>query len=187
MPWRNGLGSTVEILKRNIPDSEDFAWRISMANVATDGPFSGFDNYDRTLLLLAGNGITLDITNGEANQSKTISLTKPLQSAGFRGDDPTVATLHDGPITDFNIMTHRDYCDTEVVCGHEPEGNQIDIDCNEALIYCVIGELSVESESGEKWALAEGFSLHLTKPAEQTLVLTGGNFIAIQIRYKNAD
>ena len=187
MPWRSGLGTTVEIVRQNIRGTEDFAWRISMATVVTDGSFSCFNNYDRTLLLLEGNGISLDITKNETAQSETIDLTKLLQAAHFRGDDPTFATLHNGPIMDFNIMTHRDHCNAEVVCGHEPEESYIAIDCDIAFIYCVTGELSVESESGEKWTLAEGFTLQVTKPAEQNLVLTGGTFIAIQIRYNDAD
>ncbi len=187
MPWRNGLGSTVEIMKRTIPDSEDFAWRISMADVVTDGPFSCFNNYDRTLLLLDGNGMTLDIRKELTNSTETISLSSPLQLAHFRGDDPTFATLHNGPITDFNIMTHRDHCNAEVVCGHEPEESYIAIDCDEALIYCVTGELSVESESGERWILAEDFTLQVRNPSEQSLVLTGGKFVAIQIRYIDAN
>ena len=187
MPWRNGLGSTVEIMKRTIPDSEDFVWRISMADVVTDGPFSCFNNSDRTLLLLNGNGMTLDIKKEQTNSTETISLSDPLQGARFRGDDPTIATLHNGPITDFNIMTHRDHCDAEVVCGHEPEESNIAINCDEALIYCVTGELSVESESGKKWVLPDNITLYVRKPAEQNFVLSGGKFIAIQIRFNDAD
>ena len=60
MPWRNGLGTTIELLKQDLPDGDGFAWRLSMADVTTDGEFSNFSGYDRTLLLLDGNGLMLD-------------------------------------------------------------------------------------------------------------------------------
>ena len=187
MLWRNGLGSTVEIMKRNRPGSEDFAWRISMAAVVADGPFSCFKNYDRTLLLLDGNGVTLGINKDQTDFTEDISLHNSLQAARFRGDDPTVATLHDGPITDFNIMTHRDHCDAEVVCGHQSEERRVTVDCDEIVIYCVTGELVIESASGEKWTLPGRCSLYISKPAKQHFVIAGGAFIAIQIAWNDAN
>ena len=187
MPWKNGLGSTVEIIKKHIPGSEDFAWRISMADVTTNGPFSYFENYDRTLLLLKGNGISLSIKKPDKNRAEMLTLTKILQAAQFRGEDLTVAALHSGPITDFNVMSHRDYCDVDTVCGHEAEQTRIAMECDEALIYCVTGNLSIDSDSGRNWVLAEKFTLHITKPAEQSFIFTGGKFIAIQVRNKITD
>ncbi len=43
MPWKNGGGETAEIAV--FPPSADlseFGWRISMATVSSDGPFSAF-------------------------------------------------------------------------------------------------------------------------------------------------
>ena len=53
MPWKNGGGETVEIAVS--PEGaalSEFDWRISMATVATDGPFSIFPGIDRTLSIL---------------------------------------------------------------------------------------------------------------------------------------
>ncbi|MBV9975040.1 MAG: HutD family protein, partial [Hyphomicrobiales bacterium] len=50
MPWKNGGGETTEIIAS--PEGaglDEFDWRISMARVATDGPFSRFAGVDRTL------------------------------------------------------------------------------------------------------------------------------------------
>ena len=47
MPWRNGLGSTIELVKHWSGDS--FQWRLSMADVTQDGAFSDFSGYDRSL------------------------------------------------------------------------------------------------------------------------------------------
>lgn len=62
MPWKNGGGQTTEIAVFPPHASvEDFGWRISMATVGEDGPFSVFPGVDRTLSILSGEGIELTI------------------------------------------------------------------------------------------------------------------------------
>ncbi len=59
MPWKNGGGETVEIaVAPQDAALGDFDWRISMATVAADGPFSIFPGIDRTLSILSGSGMT---------------------------------------------------------------------------------------------------------------------------------
>ncbi len=103
MPWKNGGGETVEIAVS--PDGAglaDFDWRVSMATVATDGPFSVFPGIDRTLSILDGEGMTLFI-EGRAPER----LTQASEPLPFAADAPTSATLIDGTITDLNVMTRR--------------------------------------------------------------------------------
>ncbi len=103
MPWKNGGGETVEIAVS--PDDvglADFDWRVSMATVATDGPFSVFPGIDRTLSILEAEGMTLFI---EEPQPKR--LTQASDPLPFAADLPTSATLIDGTITDLNVMTRR--------------------------------------------------------------------------------
>ena len=59
-PWKNGGGSTTEIAI-SPPDAgfDDFDWRISVATIAADGPFSAFAGIDRVITLLAGAGVLL--------------------------------------------------------------------------------------------------------------------------------
>ncbi|MEM7564997.1 MAG: HutD family protein [Pseudomonadota bacterium] len=47
MPWRNGLGTTIELTKKEGTTAPGFYWRFSMADVRHDGPFSDFSGYDR--------------------------------------------------------------------------------------------------------------------------------------------
>src|SRR5580704_9253002 len=62
MPWKNGGGETTEIAVAPEGAGLDaLDWRVSMARVATDGPFSAFPSIDRTLSVLAGVGIALAI------------------------------------------------------------------------------------------------------------------------------
>jgi hypothetical protein len=103
MPWKNGGGTTTEIAVS--PDGaglDDFDWRISMAKVETSGPFSSFAGIDRTLSVLEGEGIVLDIAGQPPAPLTTASA--PL---AFSGDVPTGAALIGGPITDLNVMTRR--------------------------------------------------------------------------------
>ncbi|PBC09123.1 HutD family protein [Mesorhizobium sp. WSM3859] len=103
MPWKNGGGTTTEIAVS--PDGaglDDFDWRVSMARVETGGPFSSFTGIDRTLSVLEGEGVVLDIA-GRA----PVRLTKASAPLAFAGDLPTSAALISGPITDLNVMTRR--------------------------------------------------------------------------------
>lgn len=103
MPWKNGGGETVEIAV--FPESAslgDFDWRVSMATVATDGPFSSFPGIDRTLSILQGKGMRLMIEGHEP--ALMTGETAPLP---FPADVATSATLVDGPIVDLNVMTRR--------------------------------------------------------------------------------
>ncbi|MEQ1943105.1 HutD family protein [Mesorhizobium sp. VNQ89] len=103
MPWKNGGGETVEIAVHPAGASiEDFGWRVSMATVASDGPFSLFPGIDRTLSVLEGEGMVLTI-----GDSAPITLTAASAPLSFPADIPTSAQLVGGPITDLNVMTRR--------------------------------------------------------------------------------
>lgn len=101
--WKNGKGMTTELAISEGGTLAEFDWRISMASVVENGPFSDFCGYDRCLLLLKGAGLQLVHESSEGRRT-TSSLKKPLDMATFDGGSHTTATLIDGPITDFNIM-----------------------------------------------------------------------------------
>nr|WP_325264272.1 HutD family protein [uncultured Rhizobium sp.] len=103
MPWKNGKGETVEIAV--FPEAasvDDFDWRISMATVAEDGPFSVFADIDRTLSILTGEGIELSV---EGEPDRVLRPDTPPHA--FPADAVTSARLLSGPITDLNVMTRR--------------------------------------------------------------------------------
>lgn len=103
MPWKNGGGSTVELAISPVgADLEDFAWRISTAQVAVDGAFSSFPGIDRSLAVLAGNGVCLQRADGQREM-----LLSGGAIAVFGGEEAISAQLLDGPITDLNLMTRR--------------------------------------------------------------------------------
>ncbi len=101
-PWKNGGGST-RTLALWPADSgmTDFAWRISVARIEQDGPFSSFDGVDRTLILLDGNGMLLDFAGRQVRVDRT------TPRIDFAGEDAPDCRLLDGPTTDFNLMWAR--------------------------------------------------------------------------------
>jgi environmental stress-induced protein Ves len=103
MRWKNGGGETIEIAV-SPPDSslEDFHWRVSMAHVATAGPFSNFSGVDRSLAVIAGDGIALRL-GGRGD----VPLTQAAAPFAFPGDLPVEASLIGGAIDDLNVMSRR--------------------------------------------------------------------------------
>jgi len=105
MPWANGGGRTAEIVVYPPQASiaaRNFLWRISMADVASDGPFSALPGFDRNLTLIAGDGMTLD-----AGEHGVMALAAPFDQVAFAGDWEVDARLHGGAIEDLNVMTRR--------------------------------------------------------------------------------
>jgi environmental stress-induced protein Ves len=107
--WKNDGGWTTEIAREPAGDG-DFRWRISIADIERDGPFSAFPGVSRDLLLLAGNGIELDI--GDA---PTLRMSERFQRVHFEGEANVDCRLLAGPTRDFNVMTRRDVVRAEVV------------------------------------------------------------------------
>jgi uncharacterized protein len=102
--WKNGLGWTTEIAVEP-PDGEigsEWDWRVSIAEVAADSEFSRFPGIDRSLLVLDGAGMVLDV---EGQGSFTLFADGP--PLAFSGDVATSSRLLGGPTRDFNVMTRR--------------------------------------------------------------------------------
>ncbi|MGL4209886.1 MAG: HutD family protein [Candidatus Adiutrix sp.] len=98
MPWKNGLGSTCQIAREPIDEQQAFIWRLSIADVTTDGPFSIFAGYRRIISTLSGAGMVLTVDG-----QKSPPLV-PYQPFMFSGDSQVEGKLIDGPICDFNLI-----------------------------------------------------------------------------------
>lgn len=100
-PWKNGGGVTREIAAWPPGAGLDaFHWRISLADVAADGPFSAFPGVDRILTVIGGEGLVLDI------EGRTMRL-QPGAPFAFPGETSVMARLTAGPIRDLNLMVRR--------------------------------------------------------------------------------
>ena len=140
MKWKNGGGVTVEIAVHPEGASvDDFDWRVSMATVANDGPFSVFPGIDRTLSVLEGDGIVLDIDGRE-----TI-LTGKSAPLAFAADTRTTARLIGSAITDLNVMTRRGRFTHKVSCLPVDGTTLAVADGKPVLFLCTEGQLDLTS------------------------------------------
>jgi environmental stress-induced protein Ves len=78
-------------------------WRISIAEIESNGAFSTFPHCDRFIALLDGNGMTL-----EFDAAPAAVLEQRLRFVRFSGEWQTHGRLHDGPVRDFNVIVRRD-------------------------------------------------------------------------------
>lgn len=104
MPWRNGGGVTTEVAAS--PEGAglaDFDWRVSIARIDADGPFSAFPGVDRTIALLSGGPVVLTGADWEE------TLSPGSEPIIFDGADPVAARIA-GPSTDLNVMSRRGRC-----------------------------------------------------------------------------
>lgn len=107
MPWKNGLGKTTEIaIEQNSNNPERYLWRVSIADVTTDGPFSHFNGYQRLIATIEGAGMELTVDG-------TAHVVRHRDPAfAFSGEAEVDCRLLDGPIRDFNLIY-----DPELVAG----------------------------------------------------------------------
>jgi environmental stress-induced protein Ves len=98
MPWANGKGVTVEMLRLDGP--EGMLLRLSRASVVEDGDFSLLAGVERNLTVITGPGFDL-VGEGIALQAR------PLVPVAFAGDVAVKAAGVTAPSDDFNVMTAR--------------------------------------------------------------------------------
>lgn len=126
--WKNGTGWTREIAR--MPDREDWDWRLSIAEIEQDGPFSVFPGIDRELVLIRGNGLRLRFEDGEVRD-----LQPPHGRIRFAGERVVRGELLEGLTHDFNLMWRRDAIAAELL--HRP----------------LVGPMLFFTEPGTSWAI----------------------------------
>lgn len=145
MPWKNGGGETAEIAISPTGASLDtFDWRISMAPILEDGPFSRFDGVDRSLTIVDGAGLRLSI--GEA---PPVDVTRHSAPLAFAADVATTADLIDGPILDLNVMTRRDRMTQTVARVVTAEPIAFAVNATAAALVCIDGAARVATVRGD--------------------------------------
>ena len=162
MPWRNGAGVTHEIAVDDAPGSSaaPFRWRLSMADLAGDGPFSEIADVDRVLVLLAGEDVALAIDGAPP---------APLgrhEAIAFPGDVPTSLTMAPGAGRDLNLMWDRTRADGRVRILHV--GDELETAAPIAFAVAIGGSAALAVD-GDEFALGE----------QDALRIDGGGAIAV--------
>ena len=137
MPWKNGGGETREIMISPAGATLDsLDWRVSLATVATDGPFSSFPGVQRTLCVISGAGIRLQI--GDAPPRTLFEDSEPHT---FDGEATTSATLIDGAIVDLNVMSRFERSRHAVKRLGVEGACRLALHARPTLVFCQRGEL----------------------------------------------
>ena len=110
--WKNGGGITHEIARGDA--GEVFGWRLSVAEVASDGPFSLFPGHQRILTVVEGKGMRLVSANTAYHAGHLV----PIR---FSGDENIVGKLIDGPCRDFNLIFDPQRFFAEIAVSHRPQ------------------------------------------------------------------
>ncbi|GGK11629.1 HutD/Ves family protein [Luteimonas terricola] len=97
--WRNGLGWTREIHAASLAGGDGWDWRLSIAEIEADGPYSAFPGVEREQVLLSGEGLALDFGDGHERM-----LAPPHGRQRFGGDAAVQARLPAGRVEVFNLM-----------------------------------------------------------------------------------
>lgn len=162
MPWKNGGGSTLELLQDPAPDG-GFNWRLSIADVAAPGPFSSFPGIDRQIMLVAGNGMVLSF----AGEAPPVVISKPLRPHAFQGEWATDCRLIEGAIQDFNVMVRRDWGRAAVNGFDLVAGQKLTLAVAPlTLLHLFTGEAEASGES-----LKDGDTLRLESDTTETTTL----------------
>ena len=165
MPWANGLGTSYEVASDRNADGE-WTWRVAIAPVVLDGPFSVMPGVDRELVVIEGNGMVLNVDDESVK-------CMPGQVVRFSGDSVTIARLLDGPTVDLGLMTVRGSVTGSMLVV-------VDVgDVTDSNVIVAIGDAVFEDENGRQYRL--GINDALLGVRGYPLVLLGGTAIAIQV------
>jgi len=97
MPWKNGLGVTRELVSVGGGAEGEFGWRLSMADIGVDAPFSMYAGIERHLAVVAGGPLEL-VVEGTARRIEIGGVET------FAGDATVSARPLEQPVTDLNLM-----------------------------------------------------------------------------------
>jgi uncharacterized protein len=96
LPWKNG-GGTTRHLAQDVETEGQPGWRLSLAEIDRDGPFSLFPGMRRHHVIVYGAGLTL--------RTRDLEITAdPFCPVTFDGDTTFTAILADGPCKAVNLI-----------------------------------------------------------------------------------
>jgi len=144
------------------PDA--FLYRVSVADVASPGPFSRFAGFERVITLLEGRGFVLRFADG-----REVSVTRPFEPFEFSGDDSVDCALLEGPVRDLNVMVGRERASLAVERLSAHGNVRVALDGATLLVFVLSGTLETTHGSAARHALIvseDDLEAHADLPAE---------------------
>jgi environmental stress-induced protein Ves len=118
---------------------------MSLATIDSAGPFSTFEGYHRTLVLVRGAGVELNFA-----QHGTSRLSAPGQTVAFDGAWQTSCTLLDGPSTDLNLIVSQERAQSASRAVQLTTAQSIQTaDWSELLVCCLAGRIRLTNTAGD--------------------------------------
>ncbi|MCE2667350.1 MAG: HutD family protein [Limnohabitans sp.] len=81
-PWKNGGGTTQSLVCW--PSPSDWVFRMSVARIDSDGPFSEFKGVDRWFAVLSGEGVVLQFPERRVEVGALITNSMQILCTGSR-------------------------------------------------------------------------------------------------------
>lgn len=97
MPWKNGRGTSYEVARSG---GDVWAWRVAIAPVVEDGPFSELPGVDRWLVVIEEPALEMSIDG-------VLHVARRAEVVSFAGESTVVARLPDGATRDLGLMVRR--------------------------------------------------------------------------------
>lgn len=174
--WRNGAGSTREIVR--VGSDEHFLWRASIARVDASGPFSAFPGYRRWSCLLDGGPLHLLLAEG-----RQLSLEPRMRAHAYAGDPAPIAALQGDFAILFNVMAAIEGVDMQVL-PRPLVGSMVLFDQahTDWLIYLISGEATLRIGEQRHW-LGEQHALLLQGAGEggRAILEGGGEVVLVKV------
>lgn len=133
--WANGGGVTRELAAKRV--GGQVAWRISVAEIEKEGPFSLFPGLARVHTIIEGTGLTLQGADGVLNA-------RPFKPLRFDGGLALTARLLDGPCRAFNVIYDPQIVSVTVDVHSGAQAFHVDED---DFVFVVSGAISM----GDTW------------------------------------
>jgi uncharacterized protein len=147
LPWKNGGGITHEIARAD--DGAALLWRLSIAEVASDGPFSAFPGLNRILTVIRGAGLVLHGPEGPL-------AARPLVPVAFSGDVPIDGRMVDGPIHDLNLIYDANRVRGQVSVLTGPLSQTLPPQAGTDAVLCLAGPVQAAGQTVPQGAMALG-------------------------------
>ena len=171
VPWKNGLGSTLEIATDAAQPGGAWTWRLSFADVPARAPFSRCPGIDRHIAVLDGAGMTLE------HSGRRIRVPRGGAAYAFAGEDDVVGEPDGAGVRDANLMIDRSRWRGSLEIVRLDGLREITITSELSLIHLAHAHESAEcSVEDESLALAADSTLHCSgraviRAAHGTLVI----------------
>lgn len=179
VPWKNGGGVTREVASgviqapsASVESVDGFDWRVSVADVDAQGPFSSFPGIDRVITLVEGEGMVLTVDG-------TRQPVAPLAPFSFSGDAATDCKLTAGAVRDVNAMTRRGRATAHVQILRITAARTVTVACTASevlLIMAMTGGITVTTPCEPDAALGRFDCVRHEGPG--TLALRGDGAVA---------